>query len=71
MAGTAQLRIGELSRRVGVPPELLRAWEQRYGPRQPVRSAGGIRLDTAADESRVRSMRRHLDAGVSAAQAAR
>jgi len=71
MAGTAHLRIGELSRRVGVAPELLRAWEQRYGLLQPVRSAGGFRLYTTADESRVRSMRRHLDAGVSAAQAAR
>jgi DNA-binding transcriptional MerR regulator len=67
----AHLRIGELSRRVGVPPELLRAWEQRYGLLQPVRSAGGFRLYTTADERRVRSMRRHLDAGVSAAQAAR
>src|SRR5690242_5936251 len=71
MAGSAHLRIGELSRRVGVPPELLRAWEQRYGLLQPVRSAGGFRLYTAADEARVRSMRRHLDAGISAAQAAR
>src|SRR5512146_2518353 len=71
MAESAHLRIGELSRRVGVPPELLRAWEQRYGLLQPVRSAGGFRLYTTADENRVRSMRRHLDAGISAAQAAR
>ncbi len=71
MAGSAHLRIGELSRRVGVPPELLRAWEQRYGLLQPVRSAGGFRLYTTADENRVRSMRGHLDAGISAAQAAR
>jgi len=68
---SAHLRIGELSRRVGVPPELLRAWEQRYGLLQPVRSAGGFRLYTTADANRVRSMRRHLDAGISAAQAAR
>jgi MerR family transcriptional regulator, light-induced transcriptional regulator len=68
---SAHLRIGELSRRVGVPPELLRAWEQRYGLLQPVRSAGGFRLYTTADENRVRSMRRHLDTGISAAQAAR
>lgn len=71
MTESAHLRIGELSRRVGVPPELLRAWEQRYGLLQPVRSAGGFRLYTAADEGRVHSMRRHLDAGISAAQAAR
>ena len=71
MAATQQLRIGALSRRVGVSPELLRAWEQRYGLLQPVRSAGGFRLYSSADEARVRSMQRHLDAGVAAAQAAR
>src|SRR4051794_3410479 len=70
MAGSPHLRIGELSRRVGVSPELLRAWEQRYGLLQPVRSGGGFRLYSTADEERVRSMQRHLDAGVSAAQAA-
>jgi DNA-binding transcriptional MerR regulator len=71
MSESAHLRIGALSRRVGISPELLRAWEQRYGLLQPVRSAGGFRLYSTADEARVRSMRRHLDAGVSAAQAAR
>ncbi len=55
---------------MGVSPELLRAWEQRYGLLRPVRSPGGFRLYSSADEDRVRSMRRHLDAGVSAAQAA-
>jgi DNA-binding transcriptional MerR regulator len=71
VADSPHLRIGALSRRVGVSPELLRAWEQRYGLLQPVRSGGGFRLYSTADEERVRSMRRHLDAGVSAAQAAR
>jgi MerR family transcriptional regulator, light-induced transcriptional regulator len=65
------LRIGALGRRVGVSPELLRAWEQRYGLLQPLRSDGGFRLYSSADERRVRAMRRHLNAGVSAAQAAR
>ena len=32
------LRIGELSRRLGVSDHLLRAWENRYGLLQPVRS---------------------------------
>lgn len=64
------LRIGALSQRVGVSPELLRAWEQRYGLLEPVRSEGGFRLYSAADEERIRSMQRHLEAGVSAAQAA-
>ena len=29
--GSGYLRIGELAKRTGVSPELLRAWEQRYG----------------------------------------
>src|SRR6476661_4574003 len=71
MTDAAHLRIGALSRRVGVSPELLRAWEQRYGLLQPSRSSGGFRLYSGADEARVRSMRRHLGAGLSAAEAAR
>lgn len=65
------LRIGELSRRAGVSGHVLRAWERRYGLLQPVRSEGGFRLYTEADERRVRRMRKHLARGLSAAQAAR
>ena len=64
------LRIGELSKRSGVSPELLRAWERRYGLLRPVRSAGGLRLYTPADGERVRVMRQHLADGVAAAEAA-
>jgi MerR family transcriptional regulator, light-induced transcriptional regulator len=67
----ARLRIGALSERVGVSPGLLRAWEKRYGLLRPLRSEGGFRLYSAADEERVRTMQRHLDAGVPAAEAAR
>lgn len=66
-----QLRIGEFARRVGVTPELLRAWESRYGLTQPVRSPGGFRLYRAADAARVERMRRGIDEGLSAAEAAR
>jgi DNA-binding transcriptional MerR regulator len=65
------LRIGELSRRVGVSPELLRAWELRYGLLQPSRSSGGFRLYSAADEERIQRMRAYQDQGLSAAEAAR
>jgi MerR family transcriptional regulator, light-induced transcriptional regulator len=65
------LRIGELSRRVGVSADLLRAWERRYGLLQPERSEGGFRLYGETDEARVRLMQQHLANGVSAAQAAR
>jgi DNA-binding transcriptional MerR regulator len=64
------LRIGQLSRRSGVSDHLLRAWESRYGLLRPVRSAGGFRLYSAADEDRVRRMRTLIDSGRSAAQAA-
>jgi MerR family transcriptional regulator, light-induced transcriptional regulator len=69
--GLPVLRIGELSRRVGVNGHVLRAWERRYLLLQPVRSEGGFRLYTEADERRVRRMRDHLARGLSAAEAAR
>jgi DNA-binding transcriptional MerR regulator len=67
----AMLRIGEISRRLGVSDHVLRAWERRYGLLQPVRSAGGFRLYSEADLDRVRRMQAHLAHGLSAAEAAR
>ena len=64
------LRIGELSRRSGVSPELLRAWERRYGLLRPTRSPGGLRLYSAEDVGRVREMQQHLAGGLAAAEAA-
>jgi MerR family transcriptional regulator, light-induced transcriptional regulator len=64
------LRIGELSKRAGVSPELLRAWERRYGLLRPARSAGGLRLYSPADVERVTLMQRHLAEGLAAAEAA-
>ena len=65
------LRIGELSRRLGVSDHVLRAWENRYGLLQPVRSPGGFRLYSEADEWRIRRMQAYLADGLSAAEAAR
>ncbi|HEU4331435.1 MAG TPA: cobalamin B12-binding domain-containing protein [Lapillicoccus sp.] len=65
------VRIGELSRRVGVSTELLRAWERRYQLLQPARSPKGYRLYTTQDELRVRAMQDQLTRGLSAAEAAR
>src|SRR5438270_7305780 len=64
------LRIGELSRRLGVSDHVLRAWETRYGLLHPSRSAGGYRLYSDADADRIRRMQAHLAAGLSAAEAA-
>ncbi len=68
---TGALRIGEFARRVGVSPELLRAWERRYGLLQPIRTQGGFRLYTDDDAARVERMKLALDDGLSAAEAAR
>src|SRR5438270_10668189 len=70
MSTSAPLRIGELSRRSGVSPNLLRAWERRYGLLRPTRSSGGLRLYSGEDLERVRLMREHLAQGVAAAEAA-
>jgi MerR family transcriptional regulator, light-induced transcriptional regulator len=70
-AGPGYLRIGELAKRTGVSPELLRAWEQRYGLLQPTRTPGGFRLYSAADEARVQRMQSLVSGGLAAAQAAR
>jgi DNA-binding transcriptional MerR regulator len=64
------MRIGEISRRTGVSPELLRAWERRYALLRPRRTDGRTRLYSAADETRVRLMRRYVDQGLPPAQAA-
>lgn len=71
MAKSGRLRIGELSRRVGESPEVLRAWETRYTVVTPERTAGGLRLYSQADERRIRVMQRHIADGLSASEAAR
>lgn len=52
-------------------PELLRAWEARYGLVSPERTPGGLRLYSEEDERCVRDMRSQIAAGLSAAEAAR
>jgi DNA-binding transcriptional MerR regulator len=69
-AGPGYLRIGQLAKRTGVSPELLRAWELRYGLLQPTRTPGGFRLYSAADEARVQRMQSLVAGGLAAAQAA-
>jgi len=65
------LRIGELSRRTGVSSELLRAWERRYKLFSPGRTPAGYRLYGAEDVLRAERMLAQIDAGLSAAEAAR
>ena len=39
--GEQGIRIGELSRRAGIPTATLRAWERRYGVVRPKRTPSG------------------------------
>jgi DNA-binding transcriptional MerR regulator len=68
--GASWMPIGELSRRVGVSPDVLRKWERRYGILQPGRTSGNHRLYSRLDEARVRVMVDHVRRGMSPAQAA-
>ena len=65
------LRIGELARRTSLSPEVLRAWERRYGLLRPSRSAGGYRLYSEDDAERVLRMQDLISSGIAAAEAAR
>lgn len=71
MSEGGDVRIGELARRTGTSPELLRAWEQRYGLLRPSRSEGGFRLYSDDDEARVLRTKALIAEGLSAAEAAR
>jgi DNA-binding transcriptional MerR regulator len=64
------LRIGELSRRTGLSPDVIRAWERRYDLLRPSRTDGGFRLYSAHDISRLRLMQHYLGRGIPTAQAA-
>ena len=62
--------IKQAAARSGVGISLLRAWERRYGVVHPVRTAGGYRLYDEDAIARLRAMRRLVDSGWSASQAA-
>ncbi len=70
MTDSRYLRIGELGRRVGTNPAVLRAWERRYGLLEPERSPKGYRLYSADDVQRAAEMQAYLARGVAPAQAA-
>lgn len=57
-------------RRTGLSPDLLRAWERRYGVVAPSRSDGGQRLYSDADIERLALLRRATSLGRSIGQVA-
>src|SRR4051812_45865402 len=64
------MRIGELTRRPGLSTDRIRVWERRYDLLRPSRTAGGFRVYTVDDVSRLRLMQHYLSRGIPAAQAA-
>jgi DNA-binding transcriptional MerR regulator len=59
------------ARLTGLSPELLRAWERRYGVVEPMRTPGGTRRYTTADLERLRLVKAAVDAGHRIGQVAR
>ena len=68
--GEGAYTIKVAARRAGVAPELLRAWERRYGVPSPRRSASGYRLYSEEDIRAVRWIQEKIGWGFSARQAA-
>jgi DNA-binding transcriptional MerR regulator len=66
-----RFRIGEVARRTGLSPDLLRAWERRYGVPRPLRTEGGLRLYPVEEVERLSRMRALVDGGLAPAEAAR
>lgn len=58
------MTIGELSRRTGLSPAVLRMWESRYGFPRPRRLASGHRRYSEADVELVNRILQRRDAGL-------
>jgi DNA-binding transcriptional MerR regulator len=56
-------RIGAVARMTGISPDALRVWERRYQAVTPHRSPSGTRLYSEQDVSRLRLVKRLVDAG--------
>ncbi|HKI58041.1 MAG TPA: MerR family transcriptional regulator [Trueperaceae bacterium] len=62
--------IKEAADRAGLSPDVLRAWERRYGVLRPERTASGYRLYSEADIILLRAMQRLIDEGYKPREAA-
>jgi len=63
MAEKAKHPIRVVTNRTGLTPDLLRAWERRYGVVAPTRSPGGQRLYSDADVERLALLHRAVLSG--------
>lgn len=64
------LTISEAADRAGLNPDVLRAWERRYGIVRPARSPSGYRLYTEADIELLLAMQRLIAGGMKPREAA-
>ena len=55
--------IGVVARRTGLKPDLIRAWERRYGAVEPTRSEGRHRVYSDADVERLTLLKRAVEGG--------
>ena len=63
--------LGAAARLTGLSPELIRAWERRYGVVAPFRTPGGTRRYRASDLERLRLVKAVVDEGHRIGQVAR
>ena len=59
----AGIGIGAIANEIGLTKDTLRVWERRYGFPQPLRSSGGERLYPQEQVTKLRLVKRLLDAG--------
>jgi DNA-binding transcriptional MerR regulator len=55
--------LGTAARLTGLSPDVIRAWERRYGVVQPLRTPGGTRRYRAEDLEKLRLVKAAVDAG--------
>lgn len=65
------MSVSEVAALLDISPSTLRSWDRRYGVGASGRQTGQARLYRSADVDRLRRMRRLIDAGVAASEAAR
>jgi DICT domain-containing protein len=70
-ADEASIGIGELARRTGLTPQLIRAWETRFGFPEPVRTSSGRRRYDPRDVDRIGRVLSLKESGSRLAQAVR
>ena len=61
--GVVGIGIGAIAHEIGLTKDTLRVWERRYGFPQPLRTTGGERLYPQEQVTKLRLVKRLLDAG--------